>query len=90
MKECNVQISALVAAQGDLSQKLADLSLQADALFGKAKEETKELLKKREIVQVGSPNPELTDADAYHVPVRTLHLSPCKFYYSKRYTLLLI
>ncbi len=32
MKECNVQISALVAAQGDLSQKLADLSLQAKRL----------------------------------------------------------
>jgi hypothetical protein len=31
-KECNVQISALVAAQGDLSQKLADLSLQAKRL----------------------------------------------------------
>ncbi|CAM6016012.1 unnamed protein product [Sphagnum balticum] len=116
MKKCNVQIGVLVAAQGDLSQKLADISLQAkrldneqlfgkpgtdydfaacdaqagqqelevflveqknnekrvnkkaDALFGKPKEESKELLKKREIVQVGSPNPELTDADAYHVP----------------------
>ncbi|CAM6061589.1 unnamed protein product [Sphagnum tenellum] len=38
---------------------------KANALFGKAEED---LLKKREIVQVGSPNPELTDADAYHVP----------------------
>jgi hypothetical protein len=29
---------------------------KADALFGKAEEESKELLKKREIVQVGSLN----------------------------------
>ncbi len=57
---------------------------KADALFRKAEEESKELLKKREIVQVGSPNPELTDTDAYHVPVRTLRLSPCKFYYLQR------
>jgi hypothetical protein len=54
---------------------------KANALFGKAEED---LLKKREIVQVGSLNPELTDADAYHVPVRMSHLSPCKFYYLQR------
>jgi hypothetical protein len=35
MKECNVQISALVAAQGDLSQNLADLSVQAKRLDNK-------------------------------------------------------